>query len=174
MHVGAKKIATAGLLVAFTIIMMVLGSVIETSTLFFIAAASFCVGIAIREWGILYGFAFLVASVVLNLLVAPNKLYCITFGGMGLYLWLYEWLWNRIANKEVLSHRNVLLWIGKFVFFNLLYVPALFFMPELLFAGKMNGLAAVLLLFGGQIALLAYDLAYRYFQAHVWGRLRKL
>ena len=59
MHVNAKKMATAGLLVAFTVIMLVLSSVVETSSLFFLAAASFCVGISIREWGLRYGFAFL-------------------------------------------------------------------------------------------------------------------
>ena len=63
MHVGAKKMATAGLLVAFSVVMMLLSSVIESSSLFFIAAASFCVGIAVREWGLRLGFAFLIASV---------------------------------------------------------------------------------------------------------------
>ena len=62
MHVKAKKVATAGLLVAFTVVMIILSSLIETNTLFLIAAASFCVGIAIREWGVWFGFAFLIAS----------------------------------------------------------------------------------------------------------------
>ena len=49
MHVEAKKMATAGLLVAFSVIMMILSSVIESSSLFFIAAASFCIGSVVRE-----------------------------------------------------------------------------------------------------------------------------
>ena len=138
MHVRVKAMATAGLLVAFSVIMLVLSSVIETNSLFLIAAASFCVGIAIREWGLWIGFAFLVASVFLNVLLAPNKLYCLTFGAMGLYLWLYEWLWKYLAEKANFTYRTVCLWIGKFVFFNLLYVPILFFMPKLIFTGKIN------------------------------------
>ncbi len=172
MYVGAKKVATAGLLVAFTIIMMMLSSVIETNSLFLIAAASFCVGIAIREWGSLWGLAFLVSCILLNLLLTSNKMYCITFSCMGLYLWLYERLWDFIAEKKALSHRTLFLWIGKFLLFNLLYVPVLFFMPKLLFTGKINGLAVIGLLLGGQIVFLVYDVAYRYFQSRIWGKIR--
>lgn len=173
MHVGAKKVAMAGLLVAFAVVLMMLSSVIETNSLFLIAAASFCVGIAVREWGLLFGFAFLVAAVALNFLLAPNKFYCITFAGMGLYIWLSEMLWEKIAAKENLSYRTVWLWIGKYLMFNAMYIPVLFFMPKLIFTGKMNGLAAIAWLLLGQIVFFIYDVAYRYFQAQIWGRLRK-
>ncbi len=173
MHVKTKHIATAGLLVAFTVIMMILSTVIETNSLFLIAAASFCVGVAIREWGLPLGFCFFVAAVLLNLIVTPNKFHCITFAGMGVYIWLEEWLYRRLADKANCNHRMVWLWLGKYVIFNLMYVPALFGFPKLLFTGKINGLAAVLFLLAGQAALLVYDVAYRYFQGKIWGRLRK-
>jgi len=172
MHVEVKKMATAGLLVAFSVVMMLLSSVIETSSLFFIAAASFCVGVAVREWGLRLGFAFLIASVSLSFLVAPGKLYCFTFAGMGLYIWTSEWLWNRIADATMLKGRNVILWIGKYMIFNLLYVPVLLLAPQILFTGKMNGLSAIIFWLFGQAVLFIYDVAYRYFQAQVWGRLR--
>lgn len=172
MHVGAKKMATAGLLVAFSVVMMVLSSVMETSSLFFIAAASFCVGIAVREWGLRLGFAFLVASVGLNFLVTPSKLYCFTLAGMGFYIWSSEMLWNRVADAKSLKYRVAVLWTGKYIIFNLVYVPVLFLAPHVLFVGKMNGLAAIILLLCGQVVLFVYDVAYRYFQAQVWGRLR--
>lgn len=173
MHVGAKKMATAGLLVAFSVVMMILSSVIETSSLFFIAAASFCVGIAVREWGLRLGVAFLAASVILNFLVAPSKLYCFTFAGMGVYIWASEWLWKRVADARDLKHRMTKLWIGKYVIFNLIYIPVLFLAPHILFTGKINGLSAIILLLVGQGVLYIYDVAYRYFQAQVWGRLRR-
>ena len=78
MHVSGKKIAISGLLVAFSAVMLILSSVIETNSLFLIAAASFCVGIAIREWGIRFGMGFLIASTLVNVFVAPNKFYCLT------------------------------------------------------------------------------------------------
>lgn len=172
MHVGAKKMATAGLLVAFSVIMMLLSSVVETSSLFFIGAASFCVGIAVREWGLKMGFAFLIASVGLNFLVVPSKLYCFTLAGMCVYIWMAEWLWNRLAECQKIKNRMVMLWVGKYVVFNLLYVPTLLFAPRLLFTGKINGISAIILLLFGQVVLYIYDMAYRYFQARVWGRLR--
>lgn len=172
MHVKAKKMATAGLLVAFSVVMLILSSVIETSSLFFIAAASFCVGIAICEWGIRFGFGFLVASIILNLLLAPNKLYCITFGGMGLYLLFSEMLWEWIASKRVMSHRTVILWVGKYLIFNLIYLPILWFMPSLVFTKDITGGLEIILLLAGQVVLFVYDVAYRYFQSNVWGRLR--
>ena len=172
MHVGVKKLATAGLLVAFSVVMMLLSSAIETSSLFFIAAASFCVGVAIREWGLRYGFALMVASVALNFLLAQSKLYCFTLAGMSSYIWASEWLWKRIADAKNLKHRTTLLWLGKYVSFNILYAPVLFLAPEILFAGKMNGLAAIIFLFCGQGVLIIYDMAYRYFQMQIWGKLR--
>ena len=172
MHVGAKKMATAGLLVAFSVIMMLLSSVVETSSLFFIGAASFCVGIAVREWGLKMGFAFLIGSVGLNFLVAPSKLYCFTLAGMSVYIWMAEWLWNRVAESQKIKNRMTVLWVGKYVAFNVLYVPTLFLVPRLLFTGKINGMSAIILLLLGQGVLYIYDMAYRYFQAQVWGRLR--
>ena len=172
MHVGAKKVATAGLLVAFSVIMMVLSSVIETSSLFFIAAASFCVGIAVREWGLRIGLAFLAAEILLNFLVTPSKLYCFTLAGMSAYIWASEWLWSCVAQAKAIKHRTLVLWLGKYVLFNVLYVPVLFLAPQLLFSGKMNGVAATILLLCGQGVLFVYDVAYRYFQAQVWGRMR--
>lgn len=172
MHVNAKKMATAGLLVAFTVIMLVLSSVVETSSLFFLAAASFCVGISIREWGLRYGFAFLLASVIINFLVAPNKLYCITFAAMETYLFLAEWLWERIAVAKEMSHRVVKLWCGKYLIFNLMYIPVIICFPSLIFTKEVTGAVAIILFLVGQVALWVYDFAYRYFQGYIWGRLR--
>ena len=173
MHVGTKKVAAAGLLVAFSVILIWLASVIETSSLFFIAAASFCIGIAIREWGIYFGFAFLIASCFINLLVTPQKMYCFTFAGMGFYLWVSEWLYHKIGEANNLKYRNALLWIGKIFCFNMMYIPILFFAPQILFKGRINGLSAIVFLILGQILLYVYDISYRYFQAQVWGKLRK-
>ena len=85
MHVKAKTMAFSGLLLALTVIFMVLGSVIETSTLFLLAAASFFVGIIIREFGLRIGAAFYAAGVILGFITAPNKFYVFTFAGEKLH-----------------------------------------------------------------------------------------
>ena len=50
--------AFGGLILAVTVVCMALGSVIETNTLFLLAAAAFFVGIVIREFGLRTGAAF--------------------------------------------------------------------------------------------------------------------
>lgn len=172
MHVNGKKIAIAGLLAAFSAVMLILSSVIETNSLFLIAAASFCVGIAIREWGIRFGVGFLIASTLVNVLVAPNKFYCITFAVMGGYLLFSEYLWNKMATKADMKNRTLALWIGKYVVFNCIYIPALLFFQELLFVKKVTGVLLVVFWLAGQVALLVYDRVYVYFQGVIWGKLR--
>ena len=55
MHLNTKKIAFAGVMLALTEVGIALGSVIETNTLFLLAAASFFVGIGfLCIYGILY------------------------------------------------------------------------------------------------------------------------
>lgn len=172
MHVNAGRIATAGLLAGVATVMMVLSSVIETSSLFFIAAASFCVGIAIREWGIWFGTAFGIAVVFLNLIVAPDKMKCITLAGMDLYLLLSECLWIKIANAAKMKHRMLSFWLGKYAIFNILYIPILLFLPSLVITKRPTVLMLGFVWGIGQIVLWIYDNAHSYFQNVMWGKLR--
>ena len=172
MHVGAKKMAISGLLAAFSAVMLLLSSAIETSTLFFLAAASFTVGITIREWGVKFGAGFWVASGLLNLLIAPNKFYCMTFAGMGLYILLSEYLWEKIAESGYMAYRMTLLWLGKYLIFNAMYIPIVVFLGEILLPGQVEELGIVLVILIGQPILFIYDYAYRYFQSAIWGRIR--
>ena len=65
MHVKAKQMAFGGFILAVTVVCMALGSVIETNTLFLLAAAAFFVGIVIREFGLRTGAAFYLAAILL-------------------------------------------------------------------------------------------------------------
>jgi len=93
MHVKGKMMAFCGLFLALSVVCMSLGSVIETNTLFLLAAASFFVGIVIREFGMKAGAAFYVADVLLGFLIAPNKFYVFSFAAMGLYIVIIEEAW---------------------------------------------------------------------------------
>ena len=86
MHVKARMTAFSGLLLALSVVCMALGSVIETNTLFLLAAASYFVGIIIREFGMKAGVAFYLADILLGFLVTPNKFYVISFAAMGFYI----------------------------------------------------------------------------------------
>ncbi len=172
MHVKAKQAALAGLLAAFTVVLVLIASIIESSSLFFIAAASFCVGIVIREWDVRYGGAFWTASTLVNFIVLPNKMYCLTYAAMGLYLLLSEWLWEEIAVREQIKNRTRSLWVGKYAIFNSIYLPLLFLFQSVLFAKPVSEGILIALGVAGQPALFVFDKAYCYFQAEIWGRLR--
>ena len=172
MHVKAKKMALGGLFLALTIICMVLGSVIETSTLFLLAAASFFVGIVIREAGQKTGVAFYLAAVLLGFMVAPNKFYVISFAAMGLYILLIEMAYSRIGRMDGRFHRKGLFWVVKYIIFNLMYIPILVIFQELLFGKALSGIMLAAAAVAGQIGLWIYDRAYEYFQVHFWNKMR--
>lgn len=129
-----EKMAFTGVLAAFAVILLVLSAVIETSSLFLIVAAAFCVGIVLREWGIKAGAAFLAASFLVGLIVAPNRLYCITFLAMGIYLVLSEILWEKVAQSSKIQKKTVAVWIGKYIIFNAMFIPVLLIFPTLILA----------------------------------------
>ncbi len=173
MLLNAKKLSFLSLLLACAVLLVILGGVLEFNTLFLLAGASFCVGIAIRESGHRFGFGFYIASILLSFLLAPNKLYCITFAAMGFYLVITEYSYHKLTFvKWNTGSRKKAVWFIKFITFNIMYIPILLFLPKLVFQGQINsGLLAALFL-GGQAALFIYDKAYNYFQIYIWGKIR--
>lgn len=172
MLLSTKKMAFLGVLLALTIVLVILSGILEFNTLFLLAAASFGIGIAIREGGIRIGFGFYLAACILSFILAPNKLYCITFAAMGLYLVISEFAYDKLVNVRRVSNRRKLLWGIKYLVFNLLYIPLLYFFPRIIYQGIMIPWLMVILLLAGQVALYIYDWAYGYFQRTIWGSIR--
>ena len=179
MHVKAKKMAFSGVMLALCVILIVLSGVLEINTLFLLALASFLVGIETSEFGLKMGFAYLAAAVILGFFIAPNKMYCITFAAMGLYVLCDEALWICLQQMLVrgrisLKKLTKALWIGKWIIFNIIYLPILFGAPKLLFSGEMSAKFVWFALLGGQAAWWIYDRAYEYFQKYIWNKWRKI
>lgn len=172
MHVKAKKMAFGGMLLALTIVCMLLGSVIETSTLFLLAAASFFVGIILREFGEKTGVAFYLAGVLLGLMVAPNKFYVLSYAAMGLYILAIELAWPRLGKMSETANCKRWFWIIKYAVFNVIFIPAVVFLQELLFAKQLSALVLLIVLLAGQLGLFIYDRAYEFFQREMWGKVR--
>jgi hypothetical protein len=164
--------AFLGLLLAVTVLLIVLSGVLEFNTLFLIGAASFGVGIAIRESSIRFGLGFYMAAILLGLILAPNKFYCITFAAMGFYILVIEYSFDKLANLKGSISRTKLYWLIKYVVFNIMYIPMILFLPKLIYQGNMNPMIILIMMLAGQIVLLVYDKAYNYFQRFIWGRFR--
>lgn len=172
MHISTKKLAFLGLLCAISVLLVILSGVLDFNTLFLLAAASFCVGIAVRESGIRIGFGFYLASLLLGIILAPNKLYCITYAAMGIYILIWEFSYDRLLPVKDMNHRRKLHWIIKYVTFNVIYIPVIFFLPKLVYQGTVNTAILAVIFIGGQGVLLIYDMAYVYFQRDIWGKVR--
>ena len=140
--------------------------------MFLLAAASFCVGIAFRETNIQIAFGFYLAGLILGLLLAPNKMYCITYSSMGMYLLIVEFAYDKLMIIQNPTSRRSVSWIIKYVVFNLLYLPAVIFLPKLFFAGVIDTRVMLVMVVGGQGAILIFDMAYQYFQRFIWGKFR--
>ena len=148
MHVNAKKLAFSGLALALCVLAIVLSGIIEFNTLFLLGLASFLIGIIIRECGMGLGFGFYLGAILLGVILAPNKLYCITFGAMGLYVVAIEFCWRHLGRLHTKMNKRV-------------------------FAGEMSNTFLLIAAVGGQAVVFIYDRAYEYFQGHVWTKFRK-
>ena len=172
MHVKAKSMAFGGLLLALSVVCMALGSVIETNTLFLLAAASYFVGIVIREYGIKMGAAFYLADVLLGFLVAPNKFYVISFAAMGFYILAVEFAWGVLEKRPQIGKRHILFWIIKYIIFNVMYIPLVLIFQEILFSRKLPEMMLLIVVAAGQLGIWIYDRAYEYAQGHIWNKMR--
>lgn len=173
MHVAAKRIAVLGLSMALAIILIVLSGIIEVNTFFLLAAASFFTGIAIYEFGVGSGAAFCAGSVLLGFILAPNKFYVITYFGLSFYILAVEFVWKVLFKQNYSKKNRSIVLVLKFVLFNILYIPVLWFFPSMLLTVKMSTPMFLLLLLGGQLILLVYDKAYEYFMVHYWIKFRR-
>jgi hypothetical protein len=172
MLLNTKKLAFLGLLLAVTVLLVIFSGILEFNTLFLLAGASFCVGIAIRESGLKFGSGFYLGSVFLSLILAPNKLYCITYAAMGLYLVISEYSFEKLANIKWSKNRSRIYWIIKYVTFNVMYIPMLLFLPTMIYQGQISKVLLSVIFLAGQVVLLVYDKAYIYFQIYIWGKVR--
>lgn len=171
MPVKTRQVAFLGLLAAIVSILIVFASILETNTLFLLAAAAYLVGIAIREYGLRLGVGFFLACILLGFLLSPNKLYVFTYAGLSFYILGNEASYLLLTKKQVKVNKRVHFWI-KLVLFNIIYLPAIILFPKLLFVGIISTPILIGLLAGGQVGWLIYDKAYDYFQSTIWGKFR--
>jgi hypothetical protein len=184
MHLSTKKIAFSGLLLALTILLTILSSVIETSTFFLLAAASYLVGINFRESGVRFGIGFYLSAILLSMILVPNKLYCLTFAVISAYIVIMEIIRAYLTKKElqklatidrasIEKKSNAFFYAIKFAVFNILYLPFLFLFPGLFYSGDISPMVHILLIIGGQIIFVLYDMAYDVFIQKYWNRIKK-
>lgn len=169
MFLKSGDTAFAGMMTALAVLGIVLSGIIENCSLFLLAAASFLGGIVFRRVSGKAALGFVAASAVLGLILAPDKLYCLTFLAFTVYVLVAEW--SRKMDKRAA-------WMIKAVVYHNLLAVSLIIMQ--LFTGmdlllqtewiqKLKGvpvLLVILLLLAAELLWIVFDRAYFFFQNH--------
>lgn len=95
-----------------------------------------------------------------------------SYAAMGFYILVAELVWPHLGRLPVNVKRRGIFWAIKYIVFNTVYVPAVLFFQELLFARKLSTGIMIGLLVAGQAGLFIYDRAYEYVQRELWGKFR--
>lgn len=107
LHLKSGQVAWCGVVMAITVILQILAGVIETSSFFMLAAASFLSGCAERKFGIKTAVGFSIGAVILGFILAPQKLYCFTYAGFCIYVLVAEYFRKKqISNENSGSHEK--------------------------------------------------------------------
>ena len=163
---------------ALAVILIILSGVIEQSSLFLLAAASFITGLFQRRFSIRAGIAFIIGTFLIGFFLAPQKLHCFTFAGFSVYVAVAEYLRSKKVSsvtsmiiKGICYHillAVALITVNYFIGFDLLFsdkwIKKLFGIP-VIFA-----IAAVII---AEALWLIFDKAYTFFQERYGERLIK-
>lgn len=120
MLLKSKEIAVTGLLMALGVLLISLGGYVESSTLFFLAAAAFLAGIIERNFSLLTAVFYMAGTVLLGLFFSPQKLYCLTFAAFSIYIIIAQYLEGWLQKGKKLSIMTV--WLVKAVSYHVLLI----------------------------------------------------
>lgn len=172
MHLDTERIVFGGAALAVAMVLLGLGNVFETNTLWLICLSAFLAGVVIRKYGMKTGAVYFVASIFIGFFVSAQKMYVLTFGMIELYILLRELFFEKcFLNKE---RSRVLYYIGKLVIFNVIFLPVVIAAPQLVFAGEITDRIRVTLVLAFELAFVLGDAAYDFFQTKIYPMLDKL
>ena len=178
MHLKTKKLTVSAMLLAVSVLLVYMGNMMESSTLFFLAAASFGVGLMQREYGTGSGCVLWIATVILGFLLVPQKLYLLTYSVFALYILCTEVIWGRLCRTQEEKKRKITFVLARLAVFLALYIPLVIALPRLILntalTQKAGGLLYPVLIGFGLCFLVLFDRAYCYFQGVVWEKIRRV
>lgn len=152
--------ALMGVLMALNQVFLLIASIIESNTFFFLGIASLPLGIIVIERGWKKGVLFFIGSLFLTFFIIPDKLilipYAFVFGNYGVVKYLIE-------------GRGNIVWeiIFKAIYLNITFIGAVIISKNIL------GLSIPLyLILGANIVFFIYDYAYSLFISEYQNKIR--
>jgi hypothetical protein len=182
MLLKSRAVAFAGMATALAVIIVTIAGYIDVSTLFLLALASFIGGIVTRYFKVRYGVLFLLASVTLSFILAPQKMYVLTYLAMTVYVIVEESIDLNKSNEHK-TFSPVKEWIIKALVYNVLLAVIILVNYYLLgldmykFSGVyrvvMSNLAfgLPLMILVLELVMVVFDRAYVYFMRVIDHRL---
>ncbi len=127
---NSKKLALGGLFTALSVILVVVSTYINMSTLWLLLAGAFLCGFAGRLCGPVYGAASVAAVFFLSLILAAAKLRCFTFLGLAVFIFICELLHYLGEKKKPLP--PVAAWLIRMTAWSVFIAAALFLYSRLI------------------------------------------
>lgn len=143
MRRGTKRLTISAALVALTVVLLWLGSLIEVLDLVTAFVASLFIAFSVAEFGVAWSFLPWIAAGTLSCLLMPGAFISWEYALLVGVLPILKALWERIRIRPIA-------FLGKFVSFNLLFSAIL-----VIFHFFFGGLFTDLTLFGRTIPALA-------------------
>lgn len=118
MRRGTKRLTVSAALVALTVVLLWLGSLIEVLDLVTAFVASLLIAFSVAEFGVAWSFLTWITAGLLSCLLMPGAFISWEYALLVGVLPILKALWERIPSRP-------LAFLGKFASFNLLYAAIL-------------------------------------------------
>lgn len=159
MHLKSGDIAFTGIMTALSVLLILAGCYIDSSTVFFLAAAAYLTGVVEYNCNIVAGIMHLTGAFAVGIFLAPQKLYSVTFLCFAIYVLVAEYLESEHFRNKI----NIkTMWIIKFVLFQIMFLVVFLIYNYLI--GFDNDFIIIGVIVGAEVFWIIYDRAYIMFQ----------
>ena len=149
MRTSAKRMATCSMMAALSVVLMVLGAILELGMYACPLFAGLCFIPIGQKYGRKYHITLYVASSILCFLMVPNMEENLMFAGL--------FGWYPIVRPVLQKLPKVIRWICKLVIFNVVVIAIEWLVMTILVPEAIGGTLLWVLLILGNITFLAYD-----------------
>ena len=165
MRTSTKRMATCSMMAALSVVLMVLGAILELGMYACPLFAGLCFIPIGQKYGRKYHITLYVASSILCFLMVPNMEENLMFAGL--------FGWYPIVRPVLQKLPKVIRWICKLVIFNVVVIAIEWLVMTILVPEAIGGTLLWVLLILGNITFLAYDFMIPKMEV-LMGRITKL
>ncbi len=170
MLLKSSDLTFASMMAAIAVIIVTVAGYVDVSTIFFMALAAFLGGIVERRTSVKYGIMFAFASGILSFILAPQKMYILTFIVFSVYILSEEYF-----ERANVDSKRIIPIVIKAVTYNIMVILACVlcyliygfdFLKNTKFYGVISEhflIAIIAFLILNQVFLFIFDRAYYFF-----------